>query len=133
MATNCKQYNVELTGDNTLTTGLGYRRNYCKSCIYKRRRPKKEERRAAYRALIYEYLQTHPCVVCGERDPIVLDFDHLGDKRIEIGRMIKQGNGLNAIIAELNKCQVLCCNCHRRKTCNQLNWYRAQWNGTGSV
>jgi len=32
-------------------------------------------------AYLVTYFEKHPCVACGERDPVVLEFDHLGDKR----------------------------------------------------
>ncbi|HKY55374.1 MAG TPA: hypothetical protein VJM08_13745, partial [Anaerolineales bacterium] len=37
---------------------------------------------------VYQYLLTHPCQNCGEADPKVLDFHHVGEKDREIGRMI---------------------------------------------
>src|SRR4051812_29151284 len=42
------------------------------------------ERRADVRRKIVEYLQAHPCVDCGERDIVVLEFDHISDKVAEI-------------------------------------------------
>lgn len=75
------------------------------------------------KAFVLMYLQANPCAVCGETDPVVLDFDHLGDKTAAIALMINQCQPLVKIEAEMKKCQVLCSNCHRRKTAKQLGWW----------
>lgn len=36
-------------------------------------------------AYLIEYFALHPCVDGGERDPLVLEFDHIGPKRFTIG------------------------------------------------
>ena len=55
------------------------------------------------------------CVDCGEKDPIVLDFDHIHDsKRYTISNM--QKHSLAKVDKEIAKCVVRCANCHRRVT-----------------
>lgn len=66
--------------------------------------------------LIIEYLATHPCVDCGETDNIVLEFDHLGDKVADLSSYASGGRTWARIEAEIEKCEVRCANCHRRKT-----------------
>jgi hypothetical protein len=70
----------------------------------------------AVRSAILQYLLSHPCVDCGENDPIVLEFDHIGKKDFDIGSAGGLGFGVTRILAEIAKCEVRCANCHRRKT-----------------
>jgi len=76
------------------------------------------------RKFVAEYLQSHPCVDCGEKDIIVLQFDHISDKTKEISNMIGQGYSLETIEKEITKCLVRCANCHTRKTAKDFNWFR---------
>lgn len=67
---------------------------------------------------VLNYLLSHPCVDCGEADPIVLEFDHRDPKTKLFGISKGQVNGLASgkLFAEIAKCDVRCANCHRRKT-----------------
>jgi hypothetical protein len=66
---------------------------------------------------VYEYLSAHPCVDCGEADPVVLEFDHVrGEKVRGIARMMSGTHSVKTIMAEIGKCDVRCANCHRRVT-----------------
>ena len=71
------------------------------------------------RQYIIEYLTKNPCSSCGEKDLLVLDFDHIipATKKHNVSRMVSsQHHSIKAIQTEIDKCQVLCANCHRRKT-----------------
>lgn len=79
---------------------------------------------ARYNELAYEYLLDYPCVDCGERDPVVLEFDHVGDKRFDVANLIQSSRSWQAILAEIEKCEVRCANCHRRVTAQRLGRWR---------
>jgi hypothetical protein len=49
---------------------------------------------------LLQYFRTHPCVDCGERDPVVLEFDHLGEKSFNIGQALPYRNW-QSILAEI--------------------------------
>lgn len=56
------------------------------------------------------------CVDCGYRaSAVALDFDHVrGEKRFGLAEA--KSRRLEEVIAELEKCEVRCANCHRIKT-----------------
>jgi hypothetical protein len=107
------------------------RRDYlCKACRqayqrehYLKNRQRYIDRAAAHTqkaltertAFILEYLAEHPCADCGETDPVVLEFDHLRDKKFLISHGIRERNW-EMVLAEIAKCDVVCVNCHRRRT-----------------
>ena len=78
-------------------------------------------------ARILEYLLGHPCVDCGQTNPIVLDFDHRDPaaKRTEVARLTGT-KPWPQVLAEIAKCDVRCANCHRRRTATQFAWRRAR-------
>ncbi|HEX5840258.1 MAG TPA: hypothetical protein VFY26_20640 [Anaerolineales bacterium] len=69
------------------------------------------------KAFVEEYKRTHPCVDCGATYPErVLTFDHVrGTKKKAISDMINQGYTIEAIQAEISKCEVRCLDCHHRR------------------
>ncbi len=100
-----------------------YRRNveYYKA---KARRRQKETVNGNKRWLL-EYLLEHPCVDCGESDPLVLEFDHrdASTKVAAVSSLARSGYSLSAVKREVAACDVRCANCHRRRTHEQLGWW----------
>ena len=113
--------------------------NYCRPC----RASYKQEHYAANRqryidaararkvavtaerlAYLIDYFAEHPCVDCGETDPVVLEFDHLRDKEFGISSGIRDRNW-EAVLNEIDKCDVVCANCHRRRTAKRSGFARA--------
>ena len=79
--------------------------------------------------LLLEFLASHPCVDCGETDPIVLEFDHLADKAFAISKGLRD-RSWESVRREMAKCDVVCANCHRRRTARRGRHLRAgvaQW------
>lgn len=85
------------------------------------------------RRLRWEYLLQHPCVDCGESDPVVLEFDHLREKRAKIAGLMRVHAPWSEIQAEIQKCQVRCANCHRRRTARVLRYYRELTERRGQI
>lgn len=114
------------------------RQSWCRECMKSRLnadyRDPENSRKASIRSnnmraqirnldFVLEYLRNHPCVDCGEKDPIVLEFDHVrGIKLFTISRGCRQGMGINKLRTEIEKCDVRCANCHRRATATRGGW-----------
>ena len=72
------------------------------------------------------YLAEHPCVDCGETDIRCLEFDHRdrATKSAEISRLVAGGFAWKVLLREIEKCDVRCANCHRRRTADQFSTWR---------
>lgn len=53
------------------------------------------------------------CERCDTVDPACLDFHHTGDKTREVSHLISFGHSLSEIRQEIQRCRLLCANCHR--------------------
>jgi hypothetical protein len=117
----------------------GQRDSFCRSCRsaygkehYAANRQRyitqarlQKQRLALERTLyLIDFFRTHACVECGEDDPIVLEFDHLRDKSFCIGLELSR-RSWRSILDEMKKCEVVCANCHRRRTARRRGALRA--------
>jgi hypothetical protein len=78
--------------------------------------------------LVLKRLREAACVDCGQRDPLVLQFDHRpGERKArDIGWLVSSGCRASLLAEELAKCDVRCANCHRRRTAAARGWFRAR-------
>ena len=91
---------------------MWYERN--KDAVYE----KVKKTRATVRKYILEYkLENSTCADCKiSYPPHVLDFDHLYDKKFQIGGWANQSRKISTVIEEIKKCEIVCANCHRHRT-----------------
>jgi hypothetical protein len=136
--TRCGQVQV-LTEFAWHRRAKGQRNHYCRSCqseygkahyaanrqryldLEAKRKRARAEKRMRF---LLEYFRSNPCVDCGESDPLVLEFDHLRDKSFDICSSLPDRNW-RSILAEIAKCEVVCANCHRRRTAQRVGTVRA--------
>jgi hypothetical protein len=117
----------------------GQRDNYCRNCRAEYKQEHYAANRARYiaaalrrsraiarerAAYLVKFFAEHPCVDCGERDPLVLEFDHLRDKSFVIAKGLRD-HSWQAVLDEIDKCAVVCANCHRRRTALRAGFARA--------
>lgn len=119
----------------------GIRHWHCKTCQRQYKKDFYDKDRSAYKAKVLEsnevlrkrnflfvkrYFETHPCVGCGQTDWQLLEFDHINaaNKSYDVSSMIRLKHSIEKIQEEIDKCQVLCLYCHRKKTIEQLGWYK---------
>lgn len=117
----------------------GKPRSNCKACVSKYTKQhylrnkeyylnkatiNRKKAREKLRKFLFDYYFCHPCVDCGETDPIVLEFDHIKEKYANIAKMANRALSLERIKLEIEKCEVVCSNCHKRRTAKRFNWYK---------
>lgn len=83
---------------------------------------KVKTRKRLQREMIYELKSKTPCSDCLIKyPPYVMEFDHIVEKGIkvdDISHMI--GGKIEDILLEIEKCEIVCANCHRKRSWKRL-------------
>ena len=98
-------------------------RVYSKRCFDKNpeaHRKLVKNRKKEIKKWFLKYKKTLKCSKCPESDFRCLDFNHLKEKKKNISKMIG-GYSIKSIMKEIDKCVVMCSNCHR-KSHNGNRW-----------
>jgi hypothetical protein len=113
----------EFNKKSTSKDGLAYR---CKECTridvrncYQKRKEYYKNVSKIHRSNMMDFLKEQknvPCKDCNIKYPYyVMDFDHIKNKKFNVG-MTWKSKGRLQIIEELKNCEVVCANCHRIRT-----------------
>lgn len=84
--------------------------------VYQENRRRSQRKRVQkMRQWCRDYKAERGCARCPERDSRCLVFHHLRDKKFDIGASIDRHCGWKHLKAEIEKCEVLCANCHAKE------------------
>ena len=74
------------------------------------------KQRQILRGILEHYKLKYGCCGCPEDDPVCMDFHHIKpeEKSMRVAKMVSDARGVKALEAELQKCAVVCANCHRK-------------------
>ncbi|WP_436529112.1 hypothetical protein [Actinoplanes sp. HUAS TT8] len=84
-------------------------------------------RRRRERVDLLRTMKSVPCMDCGVEYPyFVMDFDHReGEKKeFALAHGTRSVVGLERFMAEAEKCDVVCANCHRFRTAQRGGWFQ---------
>jgi len=86
------------------------------------RRENIKNRNKSYKQKIKALKEEECCRVCGEDETCVLDWHHVdeGSKVDNIADMHRKAWSIETVREEINKCVLLCANCHRKLHNNVL-------------
>lgn len=74
---------------------------------------------------IWELFLENGCMDCDEKNPMVLEFDHLRDKTNNIATITNRYSYWNSkLAAEIAKCDIVCRNCHVVRTYTRTKSWR---------
>lgn len=96
-----------------------YHREYHKGW-YQRNKEKVIEKRKQRQLDIRDWFRSYKsklcCIECGESHPACLQFHHKNkeEKRFNISDVARRPTSMKALVNEIEKCDVLCVNCHAK-------------------
>lgn len=127
--TTC-QTDKELTCFNKKHTTKDGLQNICRECnkshskqyyqnnIIKHRKviSERQNKIRTQNTIIVNQIRSKGCSICGEKSICCLDFHHLdpSEKEYGVAQMLGTGYSLEKIKKEIDKCILVCSNCHRK-------------------
>ena len=109
------------------------KRSNCKDCArvskaawHERHKAADKSKTQIQRAAVKEYVTSRkgtPCVDCGSRyHHSLMDFDHIdpSKKRGSVSRVANETHSVRITEEEIDKCELVCCMCHRVRTWNRM-------------
>lgn len=76
-----------------------------------------------------ELKKNSKCAICNENRWWVLDFHHTRDKKFNVSSLARRGCSLETFKEEINKCIIICANCHRDIHFKESNEYK-KWSNS---
>lgn len=74
------------------------------------------QQRIKRRRIVHEYKLKHGCARCGyKKCASAIDAHHCDNKNFDIARAIKDCMNIDLIVKELERCELVCANCHREE------------------
>lgn len=107
----------------------------CKECKIKKTKDpiyqaNKKQKLSENRSVVNDYLwniySNSKCEHCGISDPLILDFDHIVPEEKSFTISERKDLPVDKLKKEIDKCRILCCNCHQIKSHFQLNTWKAK-------
>ena len=89
--------------------GKKYYRHLCGCCYSKQKHKERRNRMKKFK----EFKKTLRCSRCGYADYRALQFHHINEEKDGNISEMAQQNSWDVIMNEVNKCEVLCANCHQ--------------------
>lgn len=70
---------------------------------------------------VQSILERSACADCGNDDIVVLEFDHVTEDKFKgVMQLVNEGYSMQRLKDEIEKCEVVCANCHKRRTYKRL-------------
>lgn len=73
------------------------------------------------------YLYGKSCMDCGYNNILALECDHVRGKTRNVSEMVRNGYLVATMLKELEKCDIVCSNCHKIRTAKRNNNYKVRW------
>lgn len=101
-----------------------YLRNYYRTNT-QQRKSDVTERKKEIKKRYCELLSNASCKICWYNKSIAaLDFHHTSDDKVaNVCSMVANWLSKKTILIEIEKCDILCSNCHRELTAKEFWWY----------